>query len=568
MVEIVPPKLSFAERFNKVQELLGNYGTATKIPEEVLETLGYVLIQLPEGGTKLMPIERASAQKIVQKEMVMTVDKTPPFDEIRATYNGRRANYRFIAGEQFDKLESMYKRLHFIDYFDSEYNLSLVDYLLKHNPSSPLITFFRDFEKYSMSAYSQGIEGAGEDMGQKVAEKIFIWSTVVPILGYLTDRIEKKNLDKYSLWNEDKGNHLTRVKSEEFFDDLDRMQGAANDITEITRVYHKALFERVIDEEESDQDITKFICEIGINTRFELIRYCFTDYLRSIGQTEAGNQLAAAADIQTAISCLKSHDFAEALAKEEMSIKLQLKGVEAKQRVELNSRLKIIQEEIKKVRKIKMGILQIFELPELLSRVCSSAVSDVQELLKVGKNDDEEHESILWLDAKPDTKLDADPGVISGDCTKGMPLPFEIPEMPIFNVKVYDQSRRHIGNMYLLETEEVSEGSKTRKVWHFDAIQIPRSTINWDQAVENIITSLAQEAEIKGIDLITVNNSDEQISNYDFIQKAIGDYWKNNGSRLVQIDMYHSMELPKGKIYSRCQGDGEVRVLWQRSEKS
>ena len=225
-------------------------------------------------------------------------------------------------------------------------------------------------------------------------------------------------------------------------------------------------------------------------------------------------------------------------------------------------------------------MIEYFSFPERLAAVASKGIKEAQDFLVTGKTEDIK-ESGFILDATPDPELDENPGKISGDCTAGKPLPFDDPDLMLYNTKVFEiDTREHIGNMYVLVTTDEKSGCT---VWHFEAIQIPKSRVVWKEAIGSIIQALAPEAIKQGVGLITVNNNVHAISNYDYIGEGAEAYWKEIGPKITTIDIPRSVEeeFEEDEFeeddeeyefeeddeevwgHSRFQSDGIVKILWR-----
>ena len=166
----------------------------------------------------------------------------------------------------------------------------------------------------------------------------------------------------------------------------------------------------------------------------------------------------------------------------------------------------------------------------------------------------------LFLDGRYNKALDADPGKVSGDCTEGRPLPFGQFGIPLYNIKCFNDQKRHIGNIYLLETH--LEDSKSEKVWHIDAIQIP-SRILWKEAIGTVINAIAMEAKKKCISAITVNSEDQYISNYSYISDAVKKYHEATGLGMERIHIPRWERYLLEDEYSQLQGGSETMVVFR-----
>ena len=243
-----------------------------------------------------------------------------------------------------------------------------------------------------------------------------------------------------------------------------------------------------------------------------------------------------------------------AVMEKEKKLREDIKASPIEKKRVLSKELSEMLEQQKKKARLLRGMGQFFDLPRLEADYFNRTIDDLQAFLKMDKRGGH-IDSDFYLDATPDPKRDANPGIVSGDCTIDRPLPFEDPDILVYNVKVYDAGKEHIGNMYLLVTE-----SENKKVWHLDAIQIP-SNIDWERSIAVVIDALAKQAETKGVEFITVNEEDIRISNYDYIREAIKKY---NEKYVRGEKIYVVIPKVSNEKYSSFQGDGSALVLWRK----
>lgn len=220
-----------------------------------------------------------------------------------------------------------------------------------------------------------------------------------------------------------------------------------------------------------------------------------------------------------------------------------------------SSRLKTIEEAVRKERKIVSGMGDFFLPDTLIVDFYRSRIKKIEKMLIASTT--EKSSVDFFLDGRPNDKLDRDPGEMSGDCTAGKPLPFKDPDIPVYNIKVYNAAHEHIGNIYLLVAQDI----ENHIYWHLEAIQIPEG-IDWDASAEIFIDRIVEEAQKKNVQGITVNMGEAQISNYDFIEQSIRRFHKkrNLGKKEIIIPMRKTTDTK----YSDFQGNGEVLVLWEK----
>lgn len=242
-------------------------------------------------------------------------------------------------------------------------------------------------------------------------------------------------------------------------------------------------------------------------------------------------------------------------------INKKIKQTQTKEKkIALSGEKKIAEQEKQQQIRLIEGLAQYVTQYELVRRYYEKAFTKIVEsIVRVKKGGS--NTVVYYLDATPDPEYDNDPGRISGDCTEGKPLPFADPNTPVYNVKVLNEEKRHVGNIYLLETR--TSGSQEEKVWHLEAIQIP-GLIDWKKSLPYFVEKIAAEALKKDVKHLTVNFEKELISNYDYIQDAVFEY---TGGKSPETSF---IKLPEVKSV-RCsdfQGTGEVRSLWHNDRKS
>ena len=168
----------------------------------------------------------------------------------------------------------------------------------------------------------------------------------------------------------------------------------------------------------------------------------------------------------------------------------------------------------------------------------------------------------LSLDGRYDSQLDKDPGIVSGDCTAGRPLPFDNSSLPLHNIKVFSPEKRHLGNVYL-----VLGSAKGQPVWHLDAIQIPLN-LDWSKdTIGSFVDVLAKEAIKSNVAYITVNAEESQISNYDYIQNAVAEFVDQSGvgsGDTLKVELPNELRPTDNETSGqRLQGNGDAWILWR-----
>ncbi len=222
-----------------------------------------------------------------------------------------------------------------------------------------------------------------------------------------------------------------------------------------------------------------------------------------------------------------------------------------------SKKIKFLKEKYKQEQNLIDGIKDFYNISELLAKSIGSKLKKIAKSLK--KQAAINKIVKFYLDGTPDEKLDADPGAVSGDCTEDKPIPFNITKELAYNIKVRISEQVHVGNIYLWQTNEAESG---KKLWHLDAIQIPYYT-NWKMFIENLFSSLTEQAKKKNINGISFNTKNELISNYDYIYTAVMAYANEHGAELGKIKTIELLgeENYNKESFSNFQTTGEVYII-------
>lgn len=300
------------------------------------------------------------------------------------------------------------------------------------------------------------------------------------------------------------------------------------------------------------------------HTQFEISLDKITEYLRFKGLPIAAQNLAlATTDAQARDIMLQEFASSGDLAAKNDEINVLKKKIREASHVErqsLSEGLSNLKKEFKDIKKIIKGVADYFDIPRLAGAALKKEIKDLQKELIIVRDGDTSLE--LVLDGKLDVKKDADPGAMAGDCTEGRPLPFDVPSVPVYNIKVYEkEGDNHIGNIYLLATT----ADESQKIWHLEAIQIPNRRIDWANFPASLVSALVQQAEQQDVKAITINTTKPTISNFDYIADAFLDYVNAHGSAYPSSPIVDYPSNPDRDIYSSFQGSGLTYSLWQKS---
>lgn len=351
------------------------------------------------------------------------------------------------------------------------------------------------------------------------------------------------------------------TSAQKLFRVLDRQKAKLSDHQRISRSFNAYANHKFPDELTQDDlpEFSRYVKTAKLRTNFQVATFLFSQYLSWIGFETKGSELTKAKSFAEAADIVRKMALTDEIVQREKEYAEKIKLADLSEKKKLSFYLSEFKTARKKLRQLELGLIAFFDSPGNYAQGIEKIFSELEDFLILGRGASKEN-SLLALDARWDPKLDKNPGLISGDCTENHSLPFDRPEVPIYNVKVYDSKNEHAGNIYLLVTHLQSDPSKI--VWHLDALQLPRLEVDADELIENIFTIISQEASKKGIYFITVNWFEEKISNYDYIREAVLKYWHKSGKKKANLETV-SFDINEGR-YSQPQMDSKVRVVWRQ----
>jgi len=512
--------------FEKVADLVSEYGGVAKVPDEVLEEHGY---SRRDDGT-LAPID-------LEVKKISTIEEKnaeKPFEAFEVTLKGSKSP-RHI---DYDVLQTIH-RLELGVYLFSLGAAELDEMASKETVARAKQLKIAMMQAGSINPVEQALRGSC----------LYSLTDYFPRVEYRTTEAEAEpshhilsNLDPYS-------DSMPRDEVLRLQEAVERERGVFADVDEIYKQYD-SLFTIHWDTDEFHYLLDKDPSNLNIDREYELEKLEAT--LNSLGIESAGQYIMymvgklldetfpGSRKDSFAVETIKVRGMEEManylLSVEQEQIEL-LRGNlrDAKANLKLTpfgdanrqaaeTRLKEAKDSIKEVNIKLLPLREAFERPIYVSRMANKAYDKLSEALMGGTDE----ELVLRFVSDVDEQLDRNPGVISGDCTAGAPLPFLAPNQ-LYNVKVFRGSQ-HIGNIYLLQV--VDEQTQKPYAWHLDAIQIPLFT-DWTDAAARIIEALKQKASLKGVEHITINYETHHISNYDYIAEAFQDkseelgYWNS-----------------------------------------
>lgn len=586
------PQLTKVQRVEAMIELTGRYRDLREIPEEELTPIGYGRKIMEDGTVRLLPLEKILelTQKDPNWEKPLK-ERELPFGYISVELPTSGQNFRFIPRSQKELITSRLEEVEYAFYPNWDDGASILrgpDLEIEYHIDARLqnlSTFAMEFITYLEKV---GIGGHSVDRFQ--AENLLV--TPLPQRrddeGYDPD--DPNDFEKREFWIKysEEDDSVSSADSKAMYQELTRLCSYFADVEELTSKFQEKLdspvsitskrqerMENEIKQDPTIQDkygknylaymescrkMEEYLRSKGVNTRADAIRYLLPSYLRYVGLPQTAEAIAISQSLHLITPALRDLDNLDPSVTEERELRKTIKSATPEERNILSKRLKEIEDAKKRRKQIREGVIDYFSSPQVYAEICRRKVKEVQNFLvaagsKTGK-------AIFYLDATPDPALDKDPGLVSGDCTAGKPLPFDKADIPAYNVKVLNEVKQHVGNIYILVTRTKTHPHK--KIWHFDAVQTPISGIEWKQGIGSIVEAVAQQGEAKGVNGITANGEIHHISNYDYIAKATEAYWSAHGRQTTEV------EIPDihDKSYSSFQGNGKAIVLWSKEKIS
>jgi len=566
------PQLSKGQRMEALDGLMKQYGGSGRIPDEDLTKIGYVRQRSEDGLVRFLFAERV--EDLAKREV------KGPFERISLELPTADQSFRFIPRSQQVALSEKLKAAEWAFYPNWDGGRAVSGWDEGGTPEVPdppqaqnMRLFFVDYLGF-IDKQHKG------KLSKKAITELFAKPLPVRVD---EDAISDTHFGHQIFLRDfrDDDGSIGTLKSRDMYDELTRLEGFFGDVPELTRIFEQRLSEPVTNSDKSEVNQTEqeYLGSLGISNFSDFVRRTFPGYLESIGLSQMADQIAKTPELSSVSSELKNLDGADPYLQEEKRLRALIKAGSIEEKKELSGKLKEVDAVRKKRLQVKKGVEEYFDSPQVTSDISQMRVKEVKEYLVSGKVHPGDT-ATYTLDATPNPELDKNPGKVSGDCTEGRPLPFNRPEIPVYNVKVFNPSKKHIGNIYLLETYEADEydeagkntlDSSKNNIWHLDAIQVPASGIEWDKAISVIIDGLARAGEAKGVRAITVNEGGTEddddfhnplISNYDYIQKAVLNHWESK--RRHQTEVHMPTFSNEDGHYSGLQGSGSALILWYK----
>lgn len=511
-----------------LEDLLKQYGKLSDIPDEFLDNLGYERV---EGGriSKKSYIETIKEREANKQARIERKSERIPFEEITVLATETSLGRRLA----IEDTNYIHDKIVFAGFSSDEVIADV------YGEGAPLITLIEEVTQVKLPHMDEETSNIPE---LRKSLKDFLMDPIYNTVDGSCDELNDEYIRIFDeCWDLHKEEHLdykelTSAGAFELHSKLERLRGQFADPDK----YHESFEELLMDEFEE---------ESPYKNRFEAGKLAVAEVLKKYGLHDQAEILQNAKNLVEITSTLKA---SVPYSRDEIKLREQIRSASIKEKIEISGKLKELKNQREYQQRLLGAVVSYYSAPEAIAKYVNSQIKKAQNRMIFESKDSADKVNTIYINALPDITLDADPGNISGDCTEGKPLPFDDPEIPLHNLKVFDKNREHIGNIYLLET---SLGDET-KVWHLEAIQIP-CTFDWKFFVKNLFKRLAEQATGKGISGITTNDSNEKISNYDYISRAVIEYAGEIGAAEGHVEIPEVNRIGK----SEFQSEGGVLIF-------
>lgn len=547
--------------------LLDQYGGMGDIPEADLAAIGMARVER-DGGVEILPVSKLEKQVEEEtrrvggfsgKAIFGVLPASVPLNDIDFSYISQDRVNRFVHlrrvffDGKYDKRERTYDTYNFmynspLDFFENS-----LEYLIDFREN--LKGFMQNGLGFNQYEVHSIIEGISDSLGwydpffelQKYEEVETKCSFVTGVSSELTKNVIKEAYD--SLENS-RSKVLDSPLFRKAFDEVlkdksenlvwkEDLKERCYDYKENREIPLSPIASRILDERLSLADVLlevlpAYLADKGLDDIAQGARDCESiDSLRQyLGNVRKSD--------------LPGFTLQKILGK-------QMKGKTVEEKRAISTQLK----EAKADLKIQQGLIEAMKDYISMYEVVGSNVANYFRKMQECISSSSAAEMVsLYLDGRANVQEDKDPGKLVGDCTEGKPLPFYMPT--VHNVKVRPEADAEaIGSVYLFETKNYEDG---RKVWHLDAIQIPKRG-NWEAGTQAILDSIVPEAIEAGVEYITVNDDWNLISNFDYVGEGVISYHNKSGLGMTKVNLEPFGDV--GEQNSSPQGRSEQRILWK-----
>jgi hypothetical protein len=568
---------SIRERMHRALELRKEYGA--NIPQELLDEINYVSIEDENGQLTLMTSE-LFAKKSLEKTLQKEADR-PPFETIAFRADSSlEIGARIPLNALHAKIEDTYLKLGYAGYNnDGRYEPCRSAIAERYPQLAQFVARF-EIERSQIAArylnlpqpIDQEIIDDLEDSGSDL-----LTSMAIAICHDRPSDISDYE-SRTSVWWKSDNAHVPPEAAHRIFTINQQTRAALTDAPELTR-YIRPEFELDtafggLPFEDEDGEWLRLPEHI---TGWEVAKQALSHLLQEDGFIAAAQAIDRAAAFDDVVAIVDSPTLAaECLTRLKLEQKeLRTTIANPHERFAKQSQLK---NQIKAAHQTVTSLRQLFHFDQTYADYAAKTLNALDDTLLHKSSTDG---ITIELDARPDAVRDGNPGKMSGDCTEGKPLPFgKVPGLRNIKVSVGGE---YLGNIYSYQTTSANSES----VWHFDAIQIPQRTIDWQTFPAKFIAAIEPYARENNIDMITINSRQYHISNYDYVAKGFMQYLQADTPAVEYDNMEQpstaddiqgehiqtvSIKFPDTPIdthYSQLQGvNSRQIVLWKNPNQS
>jgi hypothetical protein len=578
-----------SERVQAVRRLSQEFEGVAGIPEEELHKIDYVRIELPDGGWHAIPVEQLAMRSLEERRKSHERQSKGLFGELQ---------FEVKANKGYDTTLLPEVILHQVERLVTDIEDDL-DFEWMHNNALTQVE-----DRFSRRRIlGQDMSGKKLPMRTWIADGFkagFITDVLADLTGLSDERGWDVLIHQY-LGIDVYAERFTSSQSEDIWTKLEILKSRLGDVEILEEKFKRTIGVFLFMERSEARDDLKIAESISVvpleqyasqflladPSEQEILLRSLPLYMHFVaklldedGFNDVAERMRQAESVQDArqviAEALKSCERVRQFKDMKKAMLSRRKSLHDEEAIYSFSReLAAFSKEQKEAMKTLYGLQAFFDIPNLFSKYIHRQITTIQRGLQVTRSDEL---VTIHLDSRPDREKDEDPGVISGDCTAGRPLPFNA-GVGIHNVKAY-LNGEHTGNIYLAD----STTENGERVWHLDAVQIPSLRPDWGEFASKLVDQLAAIAAENGVDLITINNKPHHVSNYDYIARSLLAYVEARDAEQVRFDQDDLPieddavvgdstkevdvifpEMTDNRSYSSLQGERESQlVMWRR----
>lgn len=570
--------LSIRERMKRAAELRNQYGS--EIPQDLLSEINYVSIEGEDGEFTLMTAE-LFAKRALEKKVTPEVTKTP-FETVRFSVDvSAEVGARISKSALHAKIEDTYEKVGYMYHGESFGRFSTYQTAIAERyPQLATLASRFDAERSRIAAQHFNVDPPTTEAVMNDAHESGI-SVLTAIAEDICSEEHDTDMTDYedsrSFWWNTDTNHVPPEVAQRILTINQQTRAALTDAPELKHFVQPA-FEKntAFPGISATDDEGEWLVLPTHITGWDISRQALSNMLSEDNFSTTAKAISHAETFEDATSIIdasvKTNERLRELKQAQKD--LQSSSLDPHERFAKQSEVK---NQIKSARQTITAMQQLLHFNQTYAEYAGSILDSLDETLihKTSKT-----AVVIDLDARPDKNKDADPGRMSGDCTEGKPLPFG-QEPGLANIKVSIDGE-YVGNIYSYQTNS----RDARSVWHLDAVQIPSRTIDWQTFPDTFVRTLEPFARDKGIDMITINSKQYEISNYDYVAKGFMSYLRADTAAVTYDNMEQpdtageitgsdvktvAINFPKTLLdeqYSSLQGERSRQIiLWENDKK-